>query len=177
MDVDKATTYAATLDVVADDTPREGHMSEVIRTLADEVGRLRTIRRDPSFDPECPRCDTDTHRCPGCGQYLHHGQGVCTACRTEHGPSRVGAAQVWAPLALRWRHVTPGDVIIGAKDDQPWMITDVAPNGVRAARGGRSVTRKVDPDETVQVLVPLVERDARALLARELDARQIGPTS
>lgn len=34
----------------------------------------------PWFEPGCPLCDTDQHRCPGCGTPLKHGQATCSDC-------------------------------------------------------------------------------------------------
>lgn len=35
----------------------------------------------PWFDPGCSLCDTDQHRCPGCGAPLRHGVPVCGNCQ------------------------------------------------------------------------------------------------
>lgn len=32
------------------------------------------------FDPNCEKCDTDNHRCPGCGTDVPHGTVACTDC-------------------------------------------------------------------------------------------------
>lgn len=32
----------------------------------------------------CERCNHNDHRCPGCGDDLPHGTGVCTDCKREH---------------------------------------------------------------------------------------------
>ncbi|MFD8226918.1 hypothetical protein ACFV16_22405 [Streptomyces massasporeus] len=32
------------------------------------------------FDPNCPKCDTDDHRCPGCGADVPHGVVACNDC-------------------------------------------------------------------------------------------------
>jgi len=34
----------------------------------------------PWFEPGCPLCDKDWHRCPGCGTPLKHGQATCADC-------------------------------------------------------------------------------------------------
>ena len=31
----------------------------------------------------CQDCNYDTHRCGGCGEYLVHGQNICSPCREE----------------------------------------------------------------------------------------------
>lgn len=53
--------------------------------LEREVGDVGTVlnrlnERDPSYDPRCPRCDTDDHRCPGCGEPVRHDTVVCADC-------------------------------------------------------------------------------------------------
>lgn len=32
------------------------------------------------FDPDCDKCDTDNHRCPGCGTDVRHGTVTCDDC-------------------------------------------------------------------------------------------------
>lgn len=34
----------------------------------------------PAFDPGCPLCDTDMHRCPGCSEPIEHGMVSCDQC-------------------------------------------------------------------------------------------------
>lgn len=34
----------------------------------------------PSFDPDCELCQTDMHRCPGCGEPIEHGKASCMPC-------------------------------------------------------------------------------------------------
>ena len=34
-------------------------------------------------DPNCPYCDRDIHRCPGCGEWLYHGTTCCPQCIQE----------------------------------------------------------------------------------------------
>lgn len=36
-----------------------------------------------SRDPDCSRCNYDTHRCPGCGEPLPHGTEVCAGCGND----------------------------------------------------------------------------------------------
>jgi hypothetical protein len=33
------------------------------------------------FDPDCDRCDSETHTCPGCGAIVSHLETVCYACK------------------------------------------------------------------------------------------------
>lgn len=35
------------------------------------------------FDPNCAQCDTDNHRCPGCGEAVPHGTVACMPCGRE----------------------------------------------------------------------------------------------
>jgi hypothetical protein len=30
------------------------------------------MNNDPTFDPDCNKCDYDLHVCGGCGEYLRH---------------------------------------------------------------------------------------------------------
>jgi hypothetical protein len=39
--------------------------------------------RPAGFDPDCEKCDTDNHRCPGCGTDVRHGTVACTDCTRE----------------------------------------------------------------------------------------------
>lgn len=73
-------------------------------------------------------------------------------------------ADTWAPVLMRWRLVRPGDVFLD-RAGLPWSVTNVGPN----ARGSVSVVavraddvrgRDVHPDDLVNVLIPLVEREA-----------------
>lgn len=36
--------------------------------------------RPEGFDPNCAKCDTDNHRCPGCGTDVSHGVVACAEC-------------------------------------------------------------------------------------------------
>lgn len=36
--------------------------------------------RPAGFDPDCEKCDTDNHRCPGCGTDVPHGTVACVDC-------------------------------------------------------------------------------------------------
>ena len=76
---------------------------------------------------------------------------------------------VWVPIPLRWRHVRPGDIVLG-KHDRPWMVTSGMPRVV-TVRSDREYVTEPDPDDTVSVLVPVTERDALRLTRDELGAR------
>lgn len=41
-----------------------------------------------TFDPNCPRCDTDNHRCPGCGTSTDHARHVCAECNAANPSCR-----------------------------------------------------------------------------------------
>lgn len=69
------------------------HYDEIVREILTAPGHpVGTVREVPGgivtwtgvhwrFSvPNCRRCDTDTHRCPGCGEPLVHGMGVCARC-------------------------------------------------------------------------------------------------
>ncbi len=81
----------------------------------------------------------------------------------------------WTPIPLRWRHTAPGDAFIG-EGGTLWRITATAAHGgqwaLHVAHGGEPPTRYLgDPDETVDVLVPVAERDALVLAREQLGAR------
>lgn len=84
---------------------------------------------------------------------------------------------VWVPVPLRWRHVIPGDVFVG-KDDRLWQVTDLTHDrGMLIEVTCQSVLDvfydEADPDDTVNVLVPVLERDAVELTIEELGARLV----
>ena len=84
---------------------------------------------------------------------------------------------VWVPAPVRWRHMLVGEVFLGAKDRQ-WMVSALAsqPDGtisVTARQGQDEFQAVVDPDETIQALVPTVEREALELTRAELGAQII----
>ena len=88
-------------------------------------------------------------------------------------------AMCWVPVPLRWRHTRPGDVIVGKGDDL-WMIEGVSAGGwgdrgflVQGQTTYETPRGSIDPDETVQVLVPLPEREALTVARDELAARVI----
>lgn len=79
----------------------------------------------------------------------------------------------WVPIPLRWRHVLPGDVIVGK--GKLLMVQAVArkPSSILINLHGHAADFRRDPDETVSVLVPFAEREALVLLRTELGARVI----
>lgn len=84
-------------------------------------------------------------------------------------------ADVWVPVPIRWRHVAAGDVFVG-RDGRLWHVTNRGPNqrtsySVVAVHADDVVGGDVDPDEVVNVLVPVTERDAVELCIDELGAR------
>lgn len=79
---------------------------------------------------------------------------------------------VWVPVPLRWRHVQPGDVIVGTNGR---LIAVEATGGhgqqVYVHLHGHALPFPLDPDDTVQVLVPVAERDALVASRDQLGAR------
>jgi len=72
-----------------------------------------------------------------------------------------------------------GDVFLSAKTGDLWMVaglvdrTDRPARDVTVQRGGHSYTGEQDLDDLLQVLVPVVERDALRLTRDELGARLV----
>ena len=91
-------------------------------------------------------------------------------------------ADCYVPVPLRWRHVQPGDVIVGK--DGLYVVAELAPAvGAATTVAVRLVrTRKiewsgsVDPDEVATVLMLATERDAlttvRDILGGQLTERR-----
>lgn len=80
----------------------------------------------------------------------------------------------WVTVPLRWRHTAPGDAFVGA-GAVLWRITGTGPAGAQwrldVARAGEVILPYVgDPDQTVDVLVPVAERDGYVLLREQLGA-------
>lgn len=83
--------------------------------------------------------------------------------------------RVWVPVPLRWRHVIAGDVFVGG-DRALWTVAGAVPGKhfhVEVRRGANTFTTEIDPDDVVNVLVPVLERDAVELSMDELGARLI----
>jgi len=80
----------------------------------------------------------------------------------------------FVPVPIRWRAVIPGDVIV-APDGVLWLITLCPKDG--EVIGQRTFhernSGRPDPDEVVQVLVPVTEADAVELCRDELGARLV----
>lgn len=85
-------------------------------------------------------------------------------------------ADAWVPVPLRWRHVIPGDVFVGG-DGTLWHATHACPfNGrvsVTAKQGPVERHADVDPDDRVNVLVPVTEAEAVELTIEQLGARLV----
>lgn len=95
----------------------------------------------------------------------------------------IDPATCWAPVPVRWRYVQRAEVIVGragellrvvysdlADDGRSWMVTVAQMvSGPDALWAG-----PVDPDELVQVLVPIPERDAQRLSVEQLGAVVVG---
>lgn len=85
--------------------------------------------------------------------------------------------EVWVPVPLRWRHVIAGDVFGGA-DSRLWHVTKIGPTttggiGVVVVQADTVFGDEVDPDDVINVLVPMTERDAVELSMDELGARLV----
>ena len=80
----------------------------------------------------------------------------------------------WVPVPMRWRHVVAGDVIVG-HDGGLWLVAVRGRDGLTTAMrtGADQHSAPVDPDDVVQVLVPVTEREAVELTRDQLGARLI----
>lgn len=83
----------------------------------------------------------------------------------------------WLPVPLRVRHVCVGDIFLSPKrTGQLWMVAgrvdlvDRPASAVTVVRSGVEHTAELDLDDTMQVLVPVTERDALRLTRDELGA-------
>lgn len=81
------------------------------------------------------------------------------------------------PVTLRWRHVQPGHVIVGA-DGLLFMVTGAGEDGgqwrLDITRGWLGISSYMgDPDDTAKVLMTRAERDAMTLCRDQLGARVI----
>lgn len=83
-------------------------------------------------------------------------------------------ADAFVPVPLRWRHVLAGDVMV-APGGALWLIAVRGRDGLTTAMrtGADQHSAPVDPDEVVQVLVPVAERDAVELTREQLGARLV----
>lgn len=88
----------------------------------------------------------------------------------------IDPATCWAPVPVRWRYVQPGDVTIGTAGLV--FVTGAGVEGSRlridATSGAFDGTWYSDPDELVNVLVPIPERDAARLTVEQLGAVVVG---
>jgi hypothetical protein len=83
---------------------------------------------------------------------------------------------VWVPVPVRFRHVVAGDTFVG-NGAKLWHVTKVTPDlaqlRVEAHQGDTVFRVAIDPDEVVDVLTPVPERDALELTRDALGARLI----
>lgn len=83
---------------------------------------------------------------------------------------------VWIPVPLRWRHVAAGDTFV-AGDGQLWHVAQREPSqgqiAVQVVQRAQTSNAYVDPDDVVNVLIPVVEVDAVELSREELGARLV----
>lgn len=87
-------------------------------------------------------------------------------------------ALTWVPVPLRMRHVIAGDVFVSRVDGTLWhvnksKVTTVGGWGLVVDQGDLVLSDHGDPDDTVDVLVPVLERDAVELTIEELGARLV----
>lgn len=81
----------------------------------------------------------------------------------------------WVPVPLRFRHLVEGDVFLGS-DGALWHVGQVhhgAQTRVAVQCGDAKRVGDLDPDETVEVLVPVSEREAVELTREQLGARLV----
>lgn len=144
------------------------------------AGFAKAIEAEPGDPDYCPRCDHDTHTCPGCGEPLKHGTEVCPPCLKEAAPEPEvltvdpRLADCWMPQRRRWRAVKARDVLLSAGQlgQVEWIN-----HGGEWRSAGRPQAKVVghpafpiDLDVEVTVLVPTLERDALAVVGAELPA-------
>ena len=82
------------------------------------------------------------------------------------------------PVPMRVRSVVAGDEFVSPRDGSHWRVTEAgdllwrhAGRELVVTCEGRTVTSERDPDDVLDVLVPVVERDAVELLYDQLGAR------
>jgi hypothetical protein len=83
----------------------------------------------------------------------------------------------WVPVELPWKHVRPGDAFVG-REQKLWHVARCAPSqgqiAIQVVQVDEPINTYADPDETVQVLVPVSERDcAELLVGREQIAARL----
>jgi len=83
-------------------------------------------------------------------------------------------------VTMAWSKVVAGDVVLDPWGEQ-WRVTAAATRVTLVRmRDGQQLTRPRSPDQTVDVLVPAIERDSVALIrgafasARVLPERKVG---
>lgn len=86
-------------------------------------------------------------------------------------------SDAWVPVALAVRHACVGDVFYSAKTSDLWLITGIQDRTDRPARSlsvshaAETHTVELDLDKIIQVLVPVLERDALRVCRDELGAK------
>jgi hypothetical protein len=56
--------------------------------MTDQPGRVCSRCQGAGCYECCDLCNYDRHVCPGCGEPLSHGVGVCSPCLAEIAPAR-----------------------------------------------------------------------------------------
>lgn len=85
----------------------ERQMGTVILSPAGPVrDSLLKAADDVDFDTEpgthCAECDTDSHRCPGCGDPVPHAEPVCLPCSVRTAPSAPALDALWSQHRAEW---------------------------------------------------------------------------
>jgi len=96
--------------------------------------------------PDCDRCDTDDHRCPGCGEAIFHEEGACAECT-----ARV-AAEEKAAVPVKATDGESDDFLMGgpsgtgsAGDDDDWIMEQDADDREERLFGANKRYRMPDP--------------------------------
>ena len=83
---------------------------------------------------------------------------------------------VWVPVSIRFRYVQAGDTFVG-NAAQLWHVISIKPDlsqlRIQAHQGHTLFSVMVDPDDVIDVLTPVPERDAIELTRDALGARLI----
>lgn len=70
--------------------------------LFNEADAVRVLERELGAVPICPECDTDTHRCPGCGAPVPHETPVCLPCSVRTATSNTELEALWSRHRAEW---------------------------------------------------------------------------
>lgn len=93
--------------------------------------------------PDCDRCDTDDHRCPGCGEPVFHEEGACADCTARVAAEDAARAQESTPVGDDFLMGT-GAAPAGGDDD--WLMEADADDREDRLYGGPNKGRYRMPD-------------------------------